>query len=163
MLTQAELKEILNYDLDTEVWTWKVDRSIKVKAGDRAGTIDPTTGYRKIGINGKKYQSSRLAYFYMTGKWPEHTMDHKNRIRDDDRWCNLKPATKTEQQRNRGMQKNNNSGHTGVSWHKPTKKWMAQIKVDKKRIHLGLFDNLEEAVAFRKEAELKYWRKGRTL
>ena len=154
-LSRNELKELVAYNPDTGIWTRKVSRG-RAKAGDIAGSIHPH-GYRYIEINGKQYPASRLAHLYMTGKWPEHTMDHINRIRDDDRWENLRPATRTEQVINRGMQKNNKSRHKGVSWHKPTKKWQAYITVDKKQIHLGRFHDLDEAVAARKEAELKYF------
>ena len=155
-LSRNKLEELVAYNLVTGIWTRKVSRG-RFKAGSRAGCINSATGYRVIKINGKQYRSSRLAHLYMTGEWPEKEMDHINRIKDDDRWENLRPATRTEQVINRGMQKNNTSGHKGVSWDKRKKKWKAQIKVDKKQIHLGLFDNLEEAVAVRKEAELKYF------
>ena len=156
MLTQAELKEILNYDPDTGVWTWKVDRSIKVKAGDRAGTIT-AKGYRRITIFRKECRSARLAHFYMTGQWPKNEMDHINREPADDRWENLREFTSTQNNRNRGSFKNNTSGHKGVCWMKQNNKWRAQIWVDNKFKNLGLFNTIEEAVAVRKEAELEHF------
>ena len=42
-------------------------------------------------------------------------------------------------------------------WHKKAKKWMASIAVDRKSIYLGLFENFEDAVKAREDAELKYY------
>jgi hypothetical protein len=50
----------------------------------------------------------------------------------------------------------NSSGYIGVNWHKSAKKWMAQIKVNRKNIYLGLFTNKEDAVEARKEAEVEH-------
>lgn len=57
------------------------------------------------------------------------------------------------------IQSNNTSGYKGVCWNKKSNKWYAQIRVNKKRIHLGSFTNIEDAIKARKEAEEKYWGK----
>jgi len=155
MKNQNELKELLEYDPETGVWTWLVSRNGTKGIGSVAGYIQQ--GYRRIKINGKDYRAARLAHLYMTGEWPENEIDHENRIKDDDRWENLRPATRLENNRNQGIRKDNTSGHKGVYWHKQRKKWVAQIVVNRKKIHLGYFDNLEEAVQCRKKAELKYF------
>ena len=58
---------------------------------------------------------------------------------------------------NKGLQKNNNSGVTGVSWHKRDNIWEARITLNKKQIYLGRFENFEDAIKARKEAEEKYF------
>lgn len=50
----------------------------------------------------------------------------------------------------------NKSGVTGVSWYKRSGKWRAQIIVDGRALHLGLFDSFDEAVAVRKAANEKF-------
>jgi hypothetical protein len=68
----------------------------------------------------------------------------------------LRDVSNQENQRNKSRQSRNTSGVTGVHWHKRDKKWIARIKVDKKDLYIGMFDTFEEAVAARKEAEIKY-------
>jgi len=157
MITADELKELMEYDPETGVFTRRVQRG-SAKAGDVAGYIDPSTGYRVISIKNKDHYAARLAHLYMEGEWPKNSIDHINRIRNDDRWENLRPANRTENNQNQGIRKNNTSGHKGISWHKAAKKWSARIDVNKKRINLGLFTTIEEAVAARKDAELKYFK-----
>ena len=89
-LTQEYLKSILHYDPETGVFTWIGKTSTKTRAiiGMNAGYIRPD-GYRYIKIYNRAYNASRLAFVYMEGYWPEHEVDHRNRIRDDDRWKNF--------------------------------------------------------------------------
>ena len=58
---------------------------------------------------------------------------------------------------NANLSKNNTSGYTGVTWHKLSQKWQSEIRVDGKKIYLGLFINLEDAIEARKQAEIKYF------
>jgi hypothetical protein len=75
MITHEFLKQILHYD---PVFTWKSDRGSSIKAGARAGSIHRRGGQRVITINRKQYYSNRLAWFYQTGEWPAHPIDHIN-------------------------------------------------------------------------------------
>jgi hypothetical protein len=71
---------------------------------------------------------------------PHHIqVDHINRDRTDNRRCNLRYATRTENQANKDKQKNNQSGYKGVSWHKT--KWEARIKYGDKKLYLGRYDD----------------------
>ncbi len=83
--------------------------------------------------------------------------DHINRNELDNRRENLRPATFTENARNRSLQSNNTSGVTGVSWSKQNKKWMVQITVNKKTLTIGFFDDKFDAIKARLEAEIKYF------
>ena len=76
----------------------------------------------------------------------------------DNRLCNLRICTNAENNRNKALSKSNTSGHKGVSFSKRNNKWEANIKVDYKKIFLGYFDTIEEAVKVRKEAEDKYFK-----
>ena len=89
-------------------------------------------------------------------------IDHKthpgrNSHKIDNRKSNLEFKTRLDNMKNQAMRNTNTSGTTGVSWHKKYQQWSAQICVNYKQIHLGLFDKKEDAIAARKEAEIKYF------
>lgn len=86
-------------------------------------------------------------------------IDHFNRNKLDCRKSNLKIVTHQENMLNKGMYSNNTSGVKGVSWDKSKNKWCSNITANKKRYNLGCFDNFEDAVKARKEAEKKYFGK----
>ncbi len=89
------------------------------------------------------------------GYLPE-VLDHINRDRVDNRTDNLREATASENSQNQSMYKNNKSGFKGVSWFKRDKKWVAQIKIDGKKKHLGYFDCKVEAAIAYNEAAIKH-------
>lgn len=92
----------------------------------------------RITLKGKDYLSHRLAWFYMTGAWPEQEIDHINGVRDDNRFANLREADRQINCQNvRKPYKNNRTGLLGV---KPSLgKFVARIYVDGKERHLGTF------------------------
>ena len=144
MITQERLKELLNYDPDTGVFTWLVS-SRGVKAGV-AGCVHPL-GYIQININGRSYRAHRLAFLYMTGTFPDDQVDHINGMRADNRWLNLREATHSENLRNCGKYANNTSGYKGVHKYKITGKWVAHCHAHGKQHHLGYHDTAEAAHA----------------
>lgn len=143
-LTQEILRRWLRYDPETGNWTWIKSSSRSIKVGQVAGSLRQD-GYRRIFFDGVFYYSARLAFFYMTGEWPKEQMDHINKDRDDDRWVNLREASSSDNNANRKMQSNNTSGYRGVSWDYMAGKWDVRVN----RIHIGFFDDIEEAVAAR--------------
>jgi hypothetical protein len=143
-VTQDELKQILFYCAITGHFTWLVSTARRIKIGDRAGTPNEK-GYIIIQINGKLYRAHRLAWLYVHGYLPTKQIDHKNGIKDDNRIDNLREATNSENHQNKGKRKDNTSGFTGVTFHKPTGKWLAQIGIGGKKHFLGLFNTREEA------------------
>lgn len=84
---------------------------------------------------------------------------HGKQTRYDNRKENLRIATRSQNNMNSALSKNNTSGVTGVYFDKNTKKWSASITVNYKTIHLGSFDTFEKAVNARKEAEERYFGK----
>lgn len=155
MLTHAHLISILDYSPQTGSFTWIDCKSSRKLNGALAGAID-AKGYRYINILGKNYREHRLAWFYMKGVWPLNQIDHINRIRDDNRFENLREATNQENMRNASCPSHNTSGYVGVNWHKGDRRWRAFIKVNGKSIHLGNFTDKVDAIAARKEAEKLY-------
>ena len=160
MLTHARLLNVLRYDPETGLFYWRVALSRRVKVGDVAGTKDKQRGYIRITIDGQCYWAHRLAFFYMTGRWPRpgYDIDHADDPKDDNRWCNLREATRIENGRNRTrLNRRNTSGVTGVSWCKQRLKWRSYIQVGGRNKNLGYFTNRLAAIAKRKAAERKHY------
>lgn len=152
-LSHEELRRLLHYNPDTGQFTWRVTRRGKARKGSVAGTKTPNTGYYQLAINRTIYKQHRLAWFYMTGKWPENQIDHINGIKDDNRFHNLREATNSQNLHNIGAKSNNKTGYKGVSLHKPAGKYVANIMIKGKQLYLGIFDTPEEAhEAYKKKA-----------
>lgn len=144
-LTQSRLRELLHYDPDTGWFTWRVQLNGRAPVGSRAGTIKKR-GNREIKIDGKLYQSGRLAFFYVTGRWPKPEIDHRDGDPDHDRWSNLREASHGQNQQNKRLYRGKKRDTPkGVSWHKGIGLYVARISVDKKTIALGTFETAEEA------------------
>lgn len=154
-LTQKELKEIVNYDKKTGVFTWKIDRGGTAKKGDIAGCLGGY-GYWILTIKGKTYQAHRIAFLYMRGYFPENEVDHKDRNRANNAWSNLREVSRTCNARNCGIQARNKNGVIGVCKVAGETRYRAKITVNKKPIHLGRFDDIASAAKARWEAEKKY-------
>ena len=153
-LSYDRLHKVLNYNPKTGDWTRNFSLGAG-KIGSTPGYINHE-GYKVIKIDGRLYKSSRLAFLYMEGYFSENAMDHKNRVRCDDTWDNLREVSKKCNSRNCCVSKNNTTGITGVHWYEFWKKWRARIRVDGKQIHLGVFKSKREAAQARWDAEVKY-------
>ena len=154
-LTCEELRRVLDYDPETGIFTWKEPRSNSVMIGQKAGSKN-NQGYLSIEIGRTAYKSHRLAWFYVTGEWPAHQIDHINGVRDDNRFVNLRLATHAENSCNRRLYKNNSSGLKGVSFDSRNKKWKAQIRINNDLKYLGLFTSPEAAHTAYRTAARKY-------
>lgn len=142
MLTHERLKELLTYDPETGIFTHNTTKARRVK-GKPAGCV--VKGYVVISIDTQIYRAHRLAWLYMTGKWPAHTVDHRDTDKSNNKWSNLREATGLEQMQNLPLMVTNTSGYPGVSYNKQTGRFTAKISVNNKRHHLGYFDTPEEA------------------
>lgn len=83
-------------------------------------------------------------------------VDHINHVRDDNRLVNLRFVTQGENLKNQSVSSKNTSGVTGVYFSKAKKKYIAQIKVNREAVYLGIFDTLEDAAEARRQADRKY-------
>ena len=151
-LTQKRLKELLDYNPENGIFVWKVAKAKSVRIGCVAGTTNKD-GYIEIGIDYNRYLAHRLAWFYVYGYFPEHDIDHINRIKTENFIDNLREVSNQCNQRNTGNRNNNTSGVKGVSWHKDREKWMAYIAVNQNIKYLGLYNELSNAVCARLMAE----------
>ena len=91
-LSANRLRKLLNYAPATGVFRWRVHRGGTVDCV--AGGIHPSKGYRQMRIDVKLYRANRLAWLYMTGKWPKLEIGYINRNISDTRWANLRAMTR---------------------------------------------------------------------
>ena len=158
-LTTDVVRELLDYDEHTGIFTWKArDRrwfktegSFKrfhtIFAGTVTGNVFKSVrGYPalRIKVFGINCLAHRLAFIWMGEALPPQ-VDHLNRNSLDNRWENLFASSQEENMKNRSMMNNNTSGVTGVYWHKQTGKWQAQVSIGGKQKNLGYFVDLVEA------------------
>lgn len=156
MLTFERAASLLSYSPETGQIIW-IDSPAKwIPSETEAGSIHRATGYRHVAVGQTKYRAHRLAWLLHHGEWPKRHIDHINGDRLDNRLVNLRLATVAENMQNRALDKRSKSGLTGVSWDKGTQKWRAKICIDRKQIHLGVFDSPELAAAAYAAAKLKH-------
>ena len=141
MLTKEQVRLELNYDPETGIFTRKTP-SKKYKIGEIVGCN--SNKYIYVRCNKKQHYAHRLAWLYMYGYWPK-IVDHINGNTEDNRICNLREATLSQNQHNSTIPKNNTSGVKGIYFNKESQKWMARVYLNNKCIYLGIFQNIEDA------------------
>lgn len=145
MLTQNRLKEILHYDPYTGVFTRRLKQS-GVRQKSISGSVT-NAGYLVTSVDQKVYKCHRLAWLYMTGKWPDGEIDHINCIRSDNRFENLRVVTRAQNMENqrKAQKSNKSSGVLGVF--KNGSGFAARISHNNSKVYLGTFKTIEEASA----------------
>ena len=144
MITANRLRQLLDYDADTGVFTWREPRG--VRSHSVAGSID-NHGYRKIKINGRCYKAHRLlAWPHVHGEWPSGEIDHANGNKADNPIRNLRIAIATPSQNNwnRAPTSRNSTGFKGVQ-RSGGGKFRALATVDGKQVYLGRYATAELA------------------
>ena len=152
VITQDRLKDLLHYDPEEGLFTWRVANSKRVRVGAVAGCIKKG-GYIGLKIDGKDYLAHRLAFFYMTGSFPKDQIDHINMNSSDNRFCNLREATHSENMCNSAVFKNNKLGIKGVCLSHG--KYQARLPINGKVKYLGWFVTKELASAAYQKAAKK--------
>lgn len=143
--SQSFLTEWLDYDPATGIFRWKKTANNNgARRGDVAGT-DNGNGYVRIVLQGVRYYAHRLAWMIVYGGDPMIEVDHENRVRDDNRIENLRPAGMSRNLGNIALPSHNTSGRKGVCWDKSRNKWIVHIKVNGVQKYLGRFADREEA------------------
>jgi len=152
-LTQDRLKQVLHYDPETGVFTWKVRRG-RQAAGKPAGRTHPHDGRVTIGVDGVSYYANVLAWLYVHGIFPEKDVDHRDGDPFNNRIANLRKCTHSQNQKNMRRHRDGASGPKGVYWAKGSRCWMSQIYADGKCHYLGLFATKEGAAKAYNDAAL---------
>lgn len=158
-LTAEYLRSILHYDPETGLFTWRERADMSPQwngryAGQRAGSPLPNkhTTYIRIKINDRAYKAHRLAWLYVTGEWPSGRLDHRDGDGLHNWFDNLREATGTQNKGNSRRPSHNTTGLKGVRRSHNGKRWAAQIKINGRYLHLGMYDTPELAHAAYVEA-----------
>jgi hypothetical protein len=141
-MDQNFVKSVFDYNPETGIFFWKVNKPPHGKIGSIAG-YDNGSGYIKLSLNGQKYYAHRVAFLYMTGYMPKE-VDHINGVRSDNKWSNLRECSNSE---NLGNVKNK----LGVR--KNGNKWEARY--GRSNNSIGFFETREEAIKARKDYQIK--------
>lgn len=139
-----EARALYHYDPVTGIITRRVNIS-NSKAGTVIGSAN--RGYLTVRAFGKNHKAHRLAWLLMMGEWPPGVVDHVNGDGMDNRWCNLRLATRSQNQANSKRPKSNRSGIKGVWWDRRRNRWIASISVKNRNTRIGAFHTAEEAAA----------------
>ena len=142
MISQKHLKSILKYDPDTGLFTWLITDVWRLQGTIAGG---PSGGYVRIQVDDIRYGAHQLAFIWMTGECPEY-IDHRNNDRSDNRWLNLRPATRQQNNQNTKLRRDNKLGIKGVVM-TPNGKFCAQITCNGKT-KSKTFATIEEASKF---------------
>lgn len=143
------------YDCETGILRYR--RGVKGAGkfvGDEAGYVCPTTGYRMLGVNYKRYLTHRLIWKMVTGKDAPNGIDHIDGNRINNRFDNFREADQSQNGANSKLSKNNKCGVKGVFWH--VNKWQAKIMLNRETINVGRFETLGEAAIAVAAAREKY-------
>lgn len=148
-ITQNHLREVLDYDAINGDFRWKKHPK-KTCVGSIAGTTrkGKYPGYRIICINRVHWYAHRLAWLYMTGEWPFRDIDHINGDRSDNRWANLRLATRSQNLANKKIEEGNVSGYKGV-WLERNNKYYCHVRFEGINVRGGPFFTAEAAFKLR--------------
>jgi hypothetical protein len=165
-LTQALARELLDYDPDTGILTWRARDCTwfdsdqdwrwwnKRYAGQRASSISKAGNHAYIKIFGRDYLAHRVIFLWMRGRWPYPQIDHSDQNRQNNLWKNLREVTHQENHKNVPLRSDNTTGHVGV--YKRRNKYRAEIMVNRKQIQLGTFPTQQEAIEARVTAQRRH-------
>ncbi len=146
-ISHQRLTDCLAYDPASGAFAWKKKTCRRIMIGDVAGTINGR-GYIAIRIDGTIYLAHRLAWFYMTGAWPANDVDHRDTVRTNNQWANLREATQAQNLRNSRQHSDSKSPFKGVTRaNQPGEAWCARIWVGGRMVNLGTFATPEDASA----------------
>ena len=152
-ITHELLTSVLHYDKNTGIFTWIKHRH-RARVGSSAGCINGK-GYVVIRANLKLYLAHRLAWFYVFRRFPSNQIDHINEIKIDNRICNLREVSASENKQNTyNPYVTNKLKIMGV--YPRGKSFVSRIRVNGKKIYLGSFPTPEEAHQVYLKAKKKY-------
>lgn len=142
-LTQIEVRRLFDYNPETGMLSWKVRPGNRVRIGDVVDSVH-SEGYVQVGVNGERRLAHHVIWLWLYGEMPEGDVDHINRVRNDNRQCNLREVDRTENLLN-GEYKNE-TGFQGVM-KMPSGRFRAAIHIKRRCTYIGSFDTAEQAHA----------------
>lgn len=153
-LTQKRANEILEYDQSTGILYRKETVNGVTRRGERAGGFDKD-GYGRLSVDGYIYAAHRVIWLMVYGYFPEHDIAHINRVKGDNRICNLREVTRSCNLKNTGSRPKSKSKIKGIGWFKRDNAWRVRIhsRVMGFEAHLGCYEDFVEAVATRLAVE----------
>lgn len=146
MIDLAELRRCFRYNKRTGVLIRVYCRERPDICGIPVGQPMTPNGYLRFKFKGRSYLVHRVIWLLVTGEWPKNQIDHRNRLKGDNRWKNLRNATKSQNQTNCGPYQNNKCGVKGVQ-RRESGRYRAMVQFNKKLIRLGTYDTVQEAHA----------------
>lgn len=159
--TVERLRELFDYDCERGSLVWKViSKYHREKLGTEAGTPVPNQSgkiYITVAIDGRRFKRSRIIFALANGRWPQDTIDHINGISTDDRLCNLREATITENAWNHKFRARRIDLPMGVRLVVSSGRYQARIACNKRMHHLGCYATPEEASAVYQNARKEYF------
>jgi hypothetical protein len=143
MITQKRLKELLSYDCNTGEFKW-INSRRRARAGAVAG-YQNKAGYVQMILDGKFYYAHRLAWLYEFGKFPDKTIDHRDRVKSNNRISNLRDACAKVQAANTVFEPKNKNGLAGVEMTQDGKWRSLTMDASGKSVYRGVFNTKEAA------------------
>lgn len=166
IISMKHLKSLFFYEDGVIYWKhrprchFETDMAFKMcnskNEGRPSGTIS-SGGYLRTNItfNGvrRSYANHRIIFALLNNGWPDGQIDHIDHNRNNNLISNLRCVNQSDNQKNATRRCDNKSGVTGVHWHNGKGKWCAEISSENKKIYIGSFDELIDAIAERKRYE----------
>ena len=150
-LTPAIVNSVLNYDPDSGHFTWcSKHHSKRVVVGSRAGYLHKASGYREVALFGRTYKEHILAWFVHYGCWPSGEVDHVDHVRDHNWITNLEDKSHAQNARNKARLTNTVSGMQGIWFNKKRDRWVAEIRMNGKKVWQKSFRYQTDALEARR-------------
>jgi len=151
-LTSERLHQLFVYDKITGFF-----RRTDSESSDHITGTKNCAGYIVMSIDGVTHYAHRLAFLYVTGRWPEHHVDHKDRNGCNNQWKNLRECDSRQNAGNSGISRHNSTGFRGVSYDKSRSRWEAYITKSGRKKSLGRFDKSTDAAKAYNSAALEHF------